>query len=269
MSQQANGNGRTGGSLGRLVVVRVQDTIEPRLTGHTGGSYESPPQTREQAMALVRLLLGRAAAGADGERQWTASIAGGRRVVTPGRGGEPVSEQPVAIREHIRAALLAAGPVGLTMATLAEALAGRWRPAEVQDTVRRLWQVGELARRHDGTFVLGERIARETKQADGELDEAVRRDSERARRASHQTEGRVRKVDPSLLRAYCPTCRTQDAPAGRPLPGLWDADRREPRGSRAAKSSTAATGAAAQGAGGLGAGMPALRRTEGASGAHA
>jgi hypothetical protein len=35
----------------------------------------------EQAMALVRLLLGRAPE-ADGERQWTAAIAGGRRVVT-------------------------------------------------------------------------------------------------------------------------------------------------------------------------------------------
>ena len=82
MSHQANGNGHAGGSLDRLVVVRVKDTIEPRLTGHPGGSYESPPQTREQAMALVRLLLGRAGAGVDGERQWTASIAGGRRVVT-------------------------------------------------------------------------------------------------------------------------------------------------------------------------------------------
>jgi hypothetical protein len=82
MSHQANGNGRAGGSLDRLVVVRVKDTIEPRLTGHAGGSYESPPQTPEQAIALVRLLLGRAAADTDGERQWTASIAGGRRVVT-------------------------------------------------------------------------------------------------------------------------------------------------------------------------------------------
>ena len=82
MSHQANGNGRAGGSLDRLVVVRVEDTIEPQLTGHTGGSYESPPQPREQAMVLVALLLGRAASGADGERQWTASIAGGRRVVT-------------------------------------------------------------------------------------------------------------------------------------------------------------------------------------------
>jgi len=82
MSQQANGNGRAGESVARLVVVRVEDTIEPELARHTGGSYESPPQTHEQATALVRLLLGRAAADRDGERQWTASIAGGRRVVT-------------------------------------------------------------------------------------------------------------------------------------------------------------------------------------------
>jgi hypothetical protein len=33
-------------------------------------------------MELVRLLLGRAAADGDADRQWTASIAGGRRVVT-------------------------------------------------------------------------------------------------------------------------------------------------------------------------------------------
>jgi hypothetical protein len=82
MSQQANGNGRVGESCARLVVVRVEETIEPELGGHAGGSYESPPQTHEQAMALVRLLLGGAAADANGERRWTASIAGGRRVVS-------------------------------------------------------------------------------------------------------------------------------------------------------------------------------------------
>jgi hypothetical protein len=123
-----------------------------------------------------------------------------------------VSDQPVTIREHIHQALLAAGPVGLTMAVLAEAVAGPWRPQEVQETVRRLWHVGELARRHDGTFVLSERTAKETRRADRELDEAVRRVAERARRASHQTEVRVRKVDPALLRAFCPTCQTQVLP---------------------------------------------------------
>jgi hypothetical protein len=123
-----------------------------------------------------------------------------------------VSDQPVTIREHIHQALLAAGPVGLTMAVLAEAVAGPWRPREVQETVRRLWQVGELARRQDGTFVLSERTAKETRQADRELDEAVRRVAERARRASHQTEVRVRRVDPALLRAFCPTCQTRVLP---------------------------------------------------------
>jgi hypothetical protein len=80
MTEQANGNGHAG-ELERLVVVLVEDTIEPALTEQTGGWYQSPPQTREQAMSLVRLVLGRAPVE-DGARQWTAAIAGGRRVVT-------------------------------------------------------------------------------------------------------------------------------------------------------------------------------------------
>ncbi|MGB8878292.1 MAG: hypothetical protein WCD11_18350, partial [Solirubrobacteraceae bacterium] len=123
-----------------------------------------------------------------------------------------MSDQPVTIREHIHQALLAAGPVGLTMAALAEAVAGPWSARGVQDAVRRLWDVGELARRQDRTFLLSERTARETRQGDRELDEGVRRVAERARRASHQTEVRVRKVDPALLRAFCPRCHTQVMP---------------------------------------------------------
>jgi len=80
MSELANGNGHVGG-LERLVVVRVEDTIEPTLTEQAGGHYQSPPQTHEQAMALVRLVLGHLP-DADGAKQWTAPIAGGRRVVT-------------------------------------------------------------------------------------------------------------------------------------------------------------------------------------------
>jgi len=80
MSRDANGNSHGGGPE-RLVVVRVEDTIEPTLTEQTGGRYESPPQTQEQAMALVRLVLGRVPA-ADGTLQWATPIAGGRRVVT-------------------------------------------------------------------------------------------------------------------------------------------------------------------------------------------
>jgi hypothetical protein len=82
MSHQLNGDGRIPGPPERRVVVRVQDAIEPKLTARIGASYESPPQTREQAMTLVRLVLGRALdPDVDGDR-WTAPIAGGRRVVT-------------------------------------------------------------------------------------------------------------------------------------------------------------------------------------------
>jgi hypothetical protein len=123
-----------------------------------------------------------------------------------------MSERPVTIREHVHRALLAAGPVGLTMAALVETVAGPWSAREVQDTARRLWQVGELARREDGTFVLRERAAKETRRDDRELDEAVRRVAERARRASHRTDVRIRTVDPALLRPFCPTCRTRVTP---------------------------------------------------------
>ena len=51
------------------------------MTEQPGGTYQSPPQTREQAMALVRLVLGRVP-DPDGSLRWTAAIAGGRRVVT-------------------------------------------------------------------------------------------------------------------------------------------------------------------------------------------
>lgn len=86
MSHAPNCNGRVG-EPERLVVVRVEDTIEPRLTAHEGSSYQSPPQAREQAMTLVRLLLGRDPAG--GEFRWTAPIAGGRRLVTLTEGPIP------------------------------------------------------------------------------------------------------------------------------------------------------------------------------------
>ena len=80
MTGGANGNGHAG-EIERLVVVRVEDTIEPALTERTGAQYESPPHTREQAMTLVRVVLGRVP-DADGSLRWTAAIAGGRRVVT-------------------------------------------------------------------------------------------------------------------------------------------------------------------------------------------
>jgi hypothetical protein len=81
MPRQLNANGRGDGSGDRLVVVGVEDAIKPQLTGHAGATYQSPPQAYEQAMALVRVLLGRTEDG-EGKRQWTAPIARGRRVVT-------------------------------------------------------------------------------------------------------------------------------------------------------------------------------------------
>ena len=64
------------------MVIRVEDEIEPRLSAGRGVSYESPPQPRAQAMALVRLLLGAVDDLAGEELRWTGAIAGGRRTVT-------------------------------------------------------------------------------------------------------------------------------------------------------------------------------------------
>jgi len=64
------------------VVVVVEDSISAPLAGHDGCSYTSPRQPREQALALVALLLGCAAA-IDHERdRWVQPIAGGRRTIT-------------------------------------------------------------------------------------------------------------------------------------------------------------------------------------------
>ena len=65
-----------------LVIVRVEDAIDATLIGRTGASYESPPQTRGQAMALVRVLLGSHSYETNRESRWVTAIAGGRRTVT-------------------------------------------------------------------------------------------------------------------------------------------------------------------------------------------
>jgi hypothetical protein len=66
----------------RLVIVRVEDQINPTLAGRTGARYESPPQPAEQACALVHLLLGCPAGPLDGQTRWRCPIAGGLRTVT-------------------------------------------------------------------------------------------------------------------------------------------------------------------------------------------
>lgn len=82
MTGPANGNAGPGGSTRELVVVRVRDAINPTLAGRGDASYESPPQPREDALNLVRLLLGRIEAPQSGELRWTCPIAGGQRTVT-------------------------------------------------------------------------------------------------------------------------------------------------------------------------------------------
>jgi hypothetical protein len=88
VSAGANGGGNASRLAGPLVVVRVEDAIEPRLAARTGATYQSPPQPRGQAMTLVRLLLGCAGEPVDGAARWVVAIAGGRRTVT-------VVEEPV------------------------------------------------------------------------------------------------------------------------------------------------------------------------------
>jgi hypothetical protein len=72
---------------GGLAVVAVTETVVSALTGREDCRYTSPPQPREQAMTLVRLLVGAAGTADNGAERWSVPIAGGRRVVT--LSGEP------------------------------------------------------------------------------------------------------------------------------------------------------------------------------------
>ena len=71
-------------------VVTVRDDVDARIAGHHGGSYTSPPQPHEQALALAALLGAGAAAG-DGRGRWTVAVPGGRRTITltPAHGPAP------------------------------------------------------------------------------------------------------------------------------------------------------------------------------------
>jgi hypothetical protein len=64
---------------GELYVVRVEDAISAALAGHAGHAYLSPPQSREQALALVALLAGDSATRPPEGDRWTLAVAGGRR----------------------------------------------------------------------------------------------------------------------------------------------------------------------------------------------
>jgi hypothetical protein len=65
-----------------LYIVEVDDQCDPRLVGHSGSSYASPPQPEVQALALVRMLLGSSVRPLElAEAPFRAPIAGGRRVI--------------------------------------------------------------------------------------------------------------------------------------------------------------------------------------------
>ena len=73
------------------------EVIAPTLAGHDGVEYRSPPLPREDALALVRVLLGDDRTAAE-TRSWRCPIAGGQRTVTlepaPGIGANANGRQP-------------------------------------------------------------------------------------------------------------------------------------------------------------------------------
>ena len=80
-----------------MFVVHVEDTISAALAGHDGVEYRSPPLPREDALALVRVLLGDDRTAAE-TRSWRCPIAGGQRTVklepAPGIGANANGRQP-------------------------------------------------------------------------------------------------------------------------------------------------------------------------------
>jgi hypothetical protein len=82
MTGTTNTNASAAAPIAGLVVVHVRDAINPTLAGRGDASYQSPPQSREEALNLVALLLGRNEAPTAGEPRWTCPIAGGQRTVT-------------------------------------------------------------------------------------------------------------------------------------------------------------------------------------------
>jgi hypothetical protein len=68
-------------TLGPLFVVCVSDRFSPGLTGRHDRDYASPPQPRDEALALAGFLVD-AAEALEGEGPWLRALAGGRRTVT-------------------------------------------------------------------------------------------------------------------------------------------------------------------------------------------
>ena len=82
MSAKSRGDGDVAGAPGPLVLVSAEDEIDPALSGHAGAVYHSPPQSPEQALALVRLLIGHPVDVPADRASWRVAVAGGTRIVT-------------------------------------------------------------------------------------------------------------------------------------------------------------------------------------------
>lgn len=67
-------------TLGPLFTVEAEDRFAPGLTGRVDRLYVSPPQRREQALALAAMLLD-TGPELDGDGPWQRALAGGRRTV--------------------------------------------------------------------------------------------------------------------------------------------------------------------------------------------
>ena len=91
------------------VVVHVEETISPALAGHEGVVYESPPLPRADALALVRLLIGRDCRTAERD-SWRCPVAGGQRTVRlepaasagMGANGREISDRDPTMNDRVR-----------------------------------------------------------------------------------------------------------------------------------------------------------------------
>jgi hypothetical protein len=125
----------------------------------------------------------------------------------------------VTIRERALEALDLAGPQGLSIGSLTEAVTGPWAPTAVRAVIRKLWQAGELSRRDDGTFVPSGRRARDSQYRlpsspaeQQPLEAAVRRVASATGERRPSSPLRTYRVDPALLKAVCQSCRATVLP---------------------------------------------------------
>lgn len=65
-----------------LYILELDDQRDPRLAGHPGCTYTSPPQPADQVLALVRALLGCPPDTVSlADQPWRTPVAGGQRVI--------------------------------------------------------------------------------------------------------------------------------------------------------------------------------------------